>query len=87
VKARLKAASAMLHSEGSALGSKLDQASPHWLRHAFAKAALLQGQSIRAVADLLEHAAVDTTMVYANEDALEAARTFERDNKGLASEA
>lgn len=87
VKARLKATSALLHSEGSALAEQLDKASPHWLRHTFAKAALLQGQSMREVAGLLGHASMDTTMVYTNQDALDAVRAFERDNMGPASEA
>jgi integrase/recombinase XerC len=87
VKARLKATSAMLHSEGSVLADQLDKASPHWLRHTFAKAALLQGQSMREVAGMLGHASIDTTMVYTNQDALDAVRAFERDNMGPASEA
>ena len=87
VKARLKTTSMMLHAEGSALANQLDQASPHWFRHTFAKAALLQGQSMREVAGLLGHASMDTTMVYTNQDALDAVRAFERDNMGPASEA
>jgi site-specific recombinase XerD len=87
VKARLKTTSAMLHSEGSVLADQLDKASPHWLRHTFAKAALLQGQSMREVAGLLGHASMDTTMVYTNQGALDAVRAFERDNMGPASEA
>ena len=87
VKARLKATSILLHSEGSALADQLDRASPHWLRHTFAKAALLQGQSMREVAGLLGHASMDTTMVYTNQDALDAVRAFERDNMRPASEA
>jgi len=63
VKARLKATSTQFRREGSALADRLDKASPHWLRHTFAKAALLQGQSMREVAGLLGHASMDTTMV------------------------
>lgn len=86
VKARLKATSATLHAEGSALAYQLDKASPHWLRHTFAKAALLQGQSMREVAGLLGHASMDTTMVYTNQDALDAVRAFEREDMDPAQE-
>jgi len=87
VKAHLKATSALLRREKPKLADRLDKASPHWLLHTFAKAALLQGQSMREVAGLLGHASMDTTMVYTNQDALDAVRAFERDNMGPASEA
>lgn len=87
VKARLQATSLMLRAENPVLADQLDQASPHWLRHTFAKAALLQGQSMREVAGLLGHASMDTTMVYTNQDALDAVRAFERDNMEPAREA
>jgi site-specific recombinase XerD len=69
------------------LADQLDQASPHWLRHTFTMAALLQGQSMREVAGLPGHARMHTTMVCTNQDALDAVRAFERDNMGPASEA
>jgi site-specific recombinase XerD len=79
VKERLKATSALLQFDGNAaLASELEAASPHWLRHTFAKAALLQGQTMREVAGLLGHASVDTTMVYTDQDALDLVRAFER---------
>lgn len=87
VKARLKATSAMLRADDPALADQLDQASPHWLRHTFAKAALLQGQSMREVASLLGHASMDTTMVYTNQGALDSIRAFERENMDPAREA
>jgi site-specific recombinase XerD len=87
VKERLKATSALLQLDGNtALASELEAASPHWLRHTFAKAALLQGQTMREVAGLLGHASVDTTMVYTDQDALDLVRAFERERFDLARE-
>jgi site-specific recombinase XerD len=86
VKARLKTTSAMLHQENPTLADQLDRASPHWFRHTFAKAALLQGQSMREVANLLGHASMDTTMVYTNQAALDSVRAFERQNMDTAQE-
>jgi site-specific recombinase XerD len=87
VKDRLKATSALLQLDGNGiLASELEAASPHWLRHTFAKAALLRGQTMREVAGLLGHASVDTTMVYTDQDALDLVRAFERENVEMARE-
>ena len=81
VKERLALASDFLRSSGELeAAAELDQASPHWLRHTFAKAALLKGQSMREVASLLGHASVDTTMIYTDQDALDLVRALERTN-------
>ena len=80
VKDRLKATSAVLRQDGKeTLANELDAASPHWLRHTFAKAALLQGQTMREVASLLGHSSVDTTMVYTDQDALDLVRSYDRE--------
>lgn len=87
VKSRLKDTSAVLRTDSPRLAEELERASPHWLRHTFAKAALLQGQSMREVASLLGHASMDTTMVYTNQAALDSIRAFERQNMEPAREA
>lgn len=87
VKARLEATAKVIEAEDIALANELRRASPHWLRHTFAKAALLQGQSMREVAGLLGHTSMDTTMVYTNQAAIDSVRAYERENMGAASEA
>lgn len=87
VKARLKATAAQLERHDPHLGKELVKASPHWLRHTFAKAALLHGQSMREVANLLGHKSMDTTMVYTDQDAVDAIRAYERENMNPAREA
>ncbi len=86
VKARLKATATQLARENPHLAEELAKASPHWLRHTFAKAALLHGQSMREVANLLGHKSMDTTMVYTDQGALDAARAYDRDGMDVASE-
>lgn len=79
VKERLALTANTLRDAGDAdLAAELDRASPHWLRHTFAKAALMKGQSMREVASLLGHASVDTTMIYTDQDALDLVRALER---------
>lgn len=79
VKERLAQAGAALQDYGKfGLAEQLERASPHWLRHTFAKAALLKGQSMREVAGLLGHASVDTTMIYTEQDALDLVHALER---------
>lgn len=87
VKARLKATATQLKRENPSLADDLVKASPHWLRHTFAKAALLHGQSMREVANLLGHKSMDTTMVYTDQDAIDAVRAFERESMDPAREA
>ena len=86
VKARLKATATQLKRENPQLAAELEKASPHWLRHTFAKAALLHGQSMREVANLLGHKSMDTTMVYTDQDAYDAVRAYDRDNMDPARE-
>jgi len=62
---------------------QLKQASPHWLRHTFAKAALLSGQDMRHVAAWLEHRDLGTTMVYTEQEALDLIRATNETASGL----
>jgi integrase/recombinase XerC len=79
VKDRLAAASVVLIAAGEPdRAAELSKASPHWLRHTFAKAALLKGQSMREVAGMLGHSSVDTTMIYTDQDALDLVRALQR---------
>ncbi|MET3135255.1 integrase/recombinase XerC [Oxalobacteraceae bacterium GrIS 1.11] len=87
VKARIAQAANKLRDEGRIEeAASLATASPHWLRHTFAKAALLSGQSMREVAGLLGHASVDTTMIYTDQDALDLIRALERESPGAVAE-
>ncbi len=86
VKTRLKATATQLKRDDPALADQLEKASPHWLRHTFAKAALLHGQSMREVANLLGHKSMDTTMVHIDQGALDATRAYDRDGMDVASE-
>jgi integrase/recombinase XerC len=84
VKKRLGEAAAFLESVGDIERSIiLRQVSPHWLRHTFAKAALLSGQDIRHVASVLGHSDLSTTMVYTEQDALDLIRSTNRIVPGL----
>ena len=89
VKTRLAAAAEFLDEVGDVDRAKqLRLASPHWLRHTFAKGALLSGQDIRHVAALLGHSDLATTMVYTEQDALDLIRAANKVMPGvLASEA
>lgn len=75
VKTRLSTAAEFLDTVGDVdRANQLREASPHWLRHTFAKGALLSGQDIRHVAALLGHSDLATTMVYTEQDALDLIR-------------
>jgi site-specific recombinase XerD len=81
---RVAAAAEFLEGAGdSAGGEQLRQASPHWLRHTFAKAALLTGQDIRHFAAWLGHRDLGTIMVYTEQDALDQIRAWEAEQAGL----
>lgn len=83
VKGRLAETAAALRADGRhADADALVKASPHWLRHTFAKAAILNGRDIRVVAALLGHASVTTTMIYTEQDALDVVRAHEKDEPG-----
>jgi site-specific recombinase XerD len=84
VKGRLAAAADYLEAAGDMAGAdQLRQASPHWLRHTFAKAALLTGQDIRHVAAWLGHRDLGTTMVYTEQEALDLIRATNSAMPGL----
>lgn len=57
---------------------QLLEASPHWLRHTFAKAALMTGQDLRTVAGWLGHRDIGTTMIYTEQQALDLIRSVEK---------
>lgn len=79
VKQRLGAAATFLESIGDHdRKAQLEQASPHWLRHTFAKAALMQGEDMRSVAAWLGHRDIGTTMVYTEQEALDLIRQTEQ---------
>jgi site-specific recombinase XerD len=79
VKQRLGAAATFLESIGDHdRKAQLEQASPHWLRHTFAKAALMQGEDMRSVAAWLGHRDIGTTMIYTEQEALDLIRQTEQ---------
>lgn len=83
VKQRLGQAAQMLRDQGAHDDAeRLIRASPHWLRHTFAKAQLLGGIDIRQVASALGHASVDTTMAYTDQEALDLIRGRENAQPG-----
>jgi len=63
--------------------TQLRLASPNWLRHTFAKAALLTGQDIRHVAAWMGHRDLSTTMVYTEQEALDLIRATNSVAPGL----
>ena len=83
VKGRLEVAAVALDQAGRENDAQhLREASPHWLRHTFAKTALLSGHSMRAVAGALGHADLATTMLYTEQDALDLIDAWERATPG-----
>lgn len=83
VKQRLGDAADFLDTVGDIDRARiLRQASTHWLRHTFAKAALLTGQDMRSVAAWLGHRDIGTTMVYTEQDALDLIRAAEQASPG-----
>lgn len=65
---------------------QLRKTSPHWMRHTFAKGALLQGHDLRQVATALGHTSLDTTMTYTEQDALDQIRASEQNRPGTLAE-
>ncbi|GJI93624.1 hypothetical protein RugamoR57_03420 [Duganella caerulea] len=87
VKGRLTRTADALEQAGDVAGcAQLRLASPHWLRHTFAKSALLTGQDVRHVAALLGHRDLATTMVYTEQDALDLIRATNVASPGLLAE-
>lgn len=79
VKQRLGATASFLESIGDHdRKTQLEKASPHWLRHTFAKAALMQGEDMRSVASWLGHRDINTTMVYTEHEVLDLIRQTEQ---------
>ncbi|MBV6325561.1 tyrosine-type recombinase/integrase [Duganella violaceipulchra] len=75
VKGRLEKAAKILDEIGEPeRAAHLRRASTHWLRHTFAKAALLTGQDVRTVAAWLGHSDLATTMIYTEQEALDLIR-------------
>jgi len=69
VKAVFEAAAAGLQADDPARTVLLHAASPHWLRHAYAKALVVDHQApLPVVQALLGHASVQTTAAYAKTD-------------------
>jgi site-specific recombinase XerD len=60
------------------LRSKLQQASPHWLRHTHATHALDAGVDLRSVRDNLRHASIATTSVYLHTSQDQRTREFSK---------
>jgi integrase/recombinase XerC len=83
IKERIAQAVEQLKLDGDHAGaSQLSRVSAHWMRHTFAKAALLAGQDMRMVATALGHASVTTTMIYTEQDALDQIRSWEAEQPG-----
>ncbi|CAD6516462.1 Tyrosine recombinase XerC [Paraburkholderia metrosideri] len=61
-------AAAVFVDENPELAARLQQASPHWLRHTHASHALAGGVDLVAVRDNLRHASISTTSTYLNDD-------------------
>lgn len=79
VKDRLARAAVFLETIGELeRRDQLLKASPHWLRHTFAKAALMTGQDLRTVAGWLGHRDIGTTMIYTEQQAIDLIRSVEQ---------
>jgi integrase/recombinase XerC len=84
VKGRLSQTATFLESIGGfERRDQLLQASPHWLRHTFAKSALMSGQDLRTVAGWLGHRDIATTMIYTEQQALDLIRATEQAALGI----
>jgi len=83
VKGRLREAAHVLDARREHdAAERLRKASPHWLRHTFATAALLGGHDIRQVAAALGHSNLRTTMDYTEQEALDQIRAWESTSPG-----
>lgn len=88
VKGRLGDAATKLRKAGNIHDAELlEQASSHWLRHTFGKAALLAGQQTREVMAAMGHSNEQTLARYTVQDALDLIKAWEREQPGcVASE-
>ena len=83
VKERFKQAADVLQGRGDTNGADdLRRASTHFLRHTFAKAALVSGQNMRGVASALGHADMSTTMRYTEQEAQDLITAWELADPG-----
>lgn len=83
VKERLKATADELRVLGEfGAAERLEQASPHWLRHTFGKSKVEEGLGMRQLAGALGHASVATTMAYTEQEALDLIEAYESSNPG-----
>lgn len=60
----IAAAARTLDPPQEALAGKLEEASPHWMRHTHARHALARGADLLSVRDNLRHASIATTSIY-----------------------
>jgi site-specific recombinase XerD len=82
IKRRLDEVATELERQGRGSEAvQLRDASPHWLRHTFAKALIVRGRDIRVVAESLGHASVTTTMAYTRQSALDQIREYVKDGE------
>ena len=47
---------------------RFEKASTHWMRHTFARQALVDGVPIEVASELLGHASIDTTSIYSTQE-------------------
>jgi integrase/recombinase XerC len=84
VTGRLKKAITALQKElREAEAASLEGASPHWLRHTFAKANLLAGQDVREIQSALGHADLSSTVIYTAQQAIDLIQAWERKQPGM----
>ncbi len=83
VKERFSMTAEILEMNGEAgAAEELRRASTHWLRHTFAKSALISGQSMRTVAEAMGHGDLVTTMRYTKQEAQDLIIAWEQANAG-----
>ena len=88
VKTRLAQAADGLEKSGDQWAAdELKKASPHFLRHTFAKAKVADGLDMRGLSGVLGYSSIATSMIYTEQHALDAARAYESSAPGsVASE-
>jgi site-specific recombinase XerD len=83
VTGRLENAAVTLEQSDPEKARLLRDASPHWLRHTFGKAAVLSNHDIRSVASALGHSDLSTVMGYTRQEALDIHREWEKKSPGI----